>query len=130
MVRNINTEIEKCLDAEVDAFAGRSRPAYENIIICLYELGSVARHTIYSGRKIEDIENVARAADVCNELADVITQALIMFRKYGKFTGEFAEMSAVDFINSGLERQQHRMAELIGKGRVNLLQDKGLFTEA
>ena len=112
----INQEVKKCLELETEAIIGK-RGASENVIILLYELGRVAHCMIYSAPAgLDGRELSAYCAEMCMELGDVITQALMIFEKVKVHTKGFNDMSPSELIEAGLEKQQNRMKELIAKG--------------
>lgn len=112
---DLNNKVTACLGAELHAFKDK-RPVIENIVVCLYELGRVARSLIYSHGSIEKKELSSFCAEMCNELADVICQSLVMYMKLKGYTKGFNDISCEELIDIGLERQQERMGEVAKSG--------------
>lgn len=116
----IDYQIKRSIELETEAFGGY-RPAAENVIVCLYELGRIARSMIYSRGKLEEKDESLYCAEMCVELADVITQALIMFQKLKKNTKGWCDVCSHDLIYDGIERQQERIGEVIAEGGAGTL---------
>ena len=107
---NIDYEVKKCIELETENFG--KRPVAENIIVCLYELGRVARNEIFAGGVLEQKDISIYAGEMCGELADVILQSLVMFYKLRGLSKTFKDMILHELIYVGIEKQQERMAEV------------------
>ena len=118
-MRDLDTELLMCLNAEVQAIPDRVLTPIdgvgENLIVLGYEVGAVDKDYIYSARSEDDETRRARAANAIVELSDVVCQALICFAKFKKRTRSMADMTVDQFIRDGLERQRERMAEVRDK---------------
>jgi hypothetical protein len=115
----IERELGKSIAAEREALPDRLLSAFdgvgENLIIIMYELGSVARGYVFTANKklMPEDELASEAANSITELQDVVTQSLVAFRKLRKLTNNMKDMTVEEFIIDGLQRQQVRMNEVI-----------------
>lgn len=105
----IELNLGRSISAEREALGERDYS--DNLIVLGYEYGYVCKDHIYSQASDDPDVHKARAANSITELQDVVTQALIMFRKLRKGT-ELENMTVEQFILDGLHRQQYRMKEV------------------
>lgn len=116
---DLNKELDKCLMAEESAIPDRVLTPLdglgENLIVLMYEVGAVCKDYAYNARAEDSDVLRARAANSITELQDVVCQSLIAFAKLRKRTRSMFNTTVEQFVYDGLDRQQHRMLEIVEK---------------
>jgi hypothetical protein len=110
MISELDKKIDISIQAERDLYEQQVL-AQESIVVATYELGKVAHNLLYARSCLDKKDIGAYCSESCIELADLITQALMIFGKIKSHTKTFKDYPAEQLITDGLERQVERMME-------------------